>query len=83
MVISGTPSRFTVASSCRISAVSPLAESASTTSPRTTMPRSPCMASAGCRNSAGLPVEVNVAAILRAISPLLPMPLTTTRPVQP
>src|SRR5208337_3799898 len=82
MVMSGTARRFTVARSCRISAVSPLAESASTTSPRTTIPRSPCRASAGWRNSAGLPVEVKVAAILRATMPLLPMPVTITRPAQ-
>ncbi len=33
------------------------------------------------RYSAGLPVELSVAAILRAINPLLPMPVTTTRPL--
>src|SRR5256885_6794047 len=33
-------------------------------------------------NSAGVPVELRVAAILRAMMPLLPMPVTTTRPVQ-
>ena len=33
--------------------------------------------------SAGVPVELRVAATLRAISPLLPMPVTTTRPVHP
>ena len=42
---------------------SPLAESAITTSPGISTPRSPCTASAGCRNSAGLPVELSVAAI--------------------
>ena len=31
---------------------------------------------------AGVPVELNVAAILRAISPLFPIPVTTTRPAQ-
>ena len=44
------------------------------------MPMSPWMASAGCRKRAGLPVEVMVAAILRPISPDLPMPVTTTWP---
>ena len=46
------------------------------------MPRSPCSASAGCRNTDGVPVEENVAAIFRPISPDLPMPVTTTRPLQ-
>ena len=44
------------------------------------MPRSPWLASAGCTNSAGVPVEASVAAILRPTWPLLPMPITTTRP---
>ncbi len=61
----------------------PIADSASTTSPRTTIPKSPCSASTGCRYSAGVPVELSVAAILRAISPLFPIPVTTTRPAQP
>ncbi len=33
-------------------------------------------------NKAGVPVELSVAAILRAMIPLLPMPVTTTRPPQ-
>src|SRR5580704_987412 len=82
MLISGTCSRLIVASSRRISSVSPLADSASTTSPRTTIPRSPCTASTGCMNNAGVPIELSVAAILRAMIPLLPMPVTTTRPRQ-
>ena len=40
------------------------------------MPRSPWLASAGWTNCAGVPVEAKVAAILRAIWPLLPMPVT-------
>ena len=32
--------------------------------------------------SAGVPVELSVAAILRAMMPLLPIPVTTTRPPQ-
>ena len=44
------------------------------------MPRSPWLASAGCTNIAGVPVEASVAAILRPTWPLLPMPITTTRP---
>ena len=59
----------------------PELDSASTASPGTIMPRSPCEASAGCTNSAGVPVEASVAAILRATWPDLPMPETTTRPV--
>ena len=45
------------------------------------MPRSPWLASAGWRKKAGCPVEDSVEAILRAIWPLLPMPVTATRPV--
>ena len=78
---SASPLRFSVASSRRISSVSPLAESAITTSPGISTPRSPCTASAGCRNSAGDPVELSVAAIFCAIMPLLPIPVTTTRPL--
>ena len=80
MLISGTCNRLIVASRRRISSVSPLADNATTTSPFTTMPRSPCTASTGCRYSAGVPIELNVAAILRAMMPLFPMPVTTTRP---
>src|SRR5450755_3629061 len=82
IAINGTRNLLIVASSARISSVSPDADKASTTSPRTTIPKSPCSASTGCRYSAGVPVELNVAAILRAINPLLPIPVTTTRPAQ-
>src|SRR5664279_2242310 len=81
--MSVTPKRFTVASNCSISPVSPLADMANSASPRTIMPRSPCRASAGCKYRAGVPVELRVAATLRAISPLFPIPVTTTRPLQP
>ena len=47
------------------------------------MPRSPWLASPGCTKNAGVPVEARVAAILRPMCPDLPMPLTTTRPLQP
>ncbi|MNV76691.1 hypothetical protein D3C71_1700610 [compost metagenome] len=53
-----------------------------TTSSFVIMPRSPCTASAACTKKAGVPVEANVAAILRAMCPVLPMPVTTTRPRQ-
>ena len=46
------------------------------------MPKSPCAASAGWTKNEGVPVDANVAAILRAICPDLPMPETTTRPLQ-
>ena len=39
-----------------------------------TTPRSPCRLSIGCSQVAGVPVEVSVAAIFRAMSPDLPMP---------
>src|ERR1700679_93510 len=45
------------------------------------MPRSPWPASAACTKKAGVPVEANVAAILRAIWPDLPSPVTMTRPL--
>ena len=44
------------------------------------MPRSPWLASAAWTNCAGVPVEARVAAILRATWPLLPMPVTISRP---
>src|SRR5450830_1100648 len=44
------------------------------------MPRSPWLASPGCTNSAGVPVDAKVAAILRPTWPDLPMPVTITRP---
>ena len=74
IVISGTRSRLIVASSARISSVSPDAESASTTSPRTTIPKSPCRASTGCRYSAGVPVELSVCRNLACNQPALPHP---------
>ena len=46
------------------------------------MPRSPWLASAGCRKNAGVPVLASVAAILPPTWPDLPIPETTTRPVQ-
>ena len=62
-----------------VSADSPLLEIAITISFSVTMPRSPWNASAGCRKNDGVPVLANVAAILRAICPDLPMPVTMTR----
>src|SRR5205814_198053 len=53
IVINAAPMRLIMASRRTISSVSPLEESATTTSPRTNMPRSPCMASAGCINKEG------------------------------
>ncbi len=51
------------------------------TSSAVIMPRSPWPASAAWTKKAGVPVEAKVAAILRPIWPLLPTPLTTTRPL--
>src|SRR5690242_13244858 len=64
----------------RSSGVSPELENATTASWGVIMPRSPWLASAGWTKRAGVPVEARVAAILRATWPLLPMPVTTTRP---
>ena len=78
----GTPRRFKCGTSSSSSGVSPEFDTASTTSMRVIMPRSPWLASAGCRKNAGVPVLASVAAILRATWPDLPMPVTTTRPWQ-
>ncbi len=78
----GAPIRLSAGSSRKISSVSPLFDSASTRSPGTSRPRSPCSASAGCRNSDGVPVDANVALIFCAMNPGFPIPVTTTRPEQ-
>src|SRR6202049_263192 len=62
------------------SSVSPEFESSSTMSSAVIMPRSPGLASATCTKNPGVPVDASVAAMLRAIWPDLPMPVTTTRP---
>ena len=80
MAISGAPMRLSTGKMATSSSDSPLFEMASTTSTGLIMPRSPWLASAGCTNMAGVPVDANVAAILRPMCPLLPMPITTTRP---
>ena len=80
---SGTPMRRMSGRMVRISAVSPEFDRASTASSRVIMPRSPWLASAGCRKNDGVPVLARVAAILPATCPDLPMPVTTTRPRQP
>ena len=46
------------------------------------MPRSPCIASLGWIKKAGVPVLANVAAILSAIWPDLPRPITIILPLQ-
>ena len=45
-------------------------------------PKSPWLASAGCTKKAGVPVLAMVEAILRAMWPDFPIPLTTMRPLQ-
>src|SRR6266568_8287993 len=77
----GTPSRLSWPTRPNSSSEAPLFESRMATSSLPTSPRSPCSESTGWRNDAGLPVEVSVAAILRAISPDLPTPETISRPV--
>src|SRR3546814_177801 len=62
------------------SSVLPEFDSAMTPSRAVIMPRSPWLASPGWTKRAGVPVEARVAAILRATWPLLPMPVTVTRP---
>jgi hypothetical protein len=46
------------------------------------MPRSPWLASLGWTKKAGVPVEERVAATFKPTWPLLPMPVTMTRPWQ-
>ena len=82
MLIKGIPRRLTTGSRVLISSDSPELEIASNTSPRTSIPKSPCPASPGCIKKAGVPVEAKVAAILRPINPDLPIPVTTRRPLQ-
>src|SRR6267143_1811177 len=77
----GISSRFSASRSRMISSVSPPYETASIASPRASIPKSPCSASAGCRKKDGVPVLDNVEEIFRAINPDLPIPLTTTRPL--
>ena len=62
------------------SGVSPELDIASTVSRAVIMPRSPWLASPGWTNCAGVPVEARVEAILCPTWPLLPMPVTITRP---
>src|SRR5438876_4553317 len=77
----GTPSRFNWFTSPNSSSDVPLFDSKMATSLRPTIPRSPWSESTGWRNEAGVPVDVKVAAILRAIRPDLPTPDTMIRPV--
>ena len=62
------------------SALSPEFDKARIASLKLIMPRSPWLASAGWTKRAGVPVEASVAAIFRAIWPLLPIPVTISRP---
>ena len=80
MAMMGTPRRERCGISSRTSAVSPELEIASSTSSRVIMPMSPWLASAACMKNDGVPVEASVAAILPAMWPDLPMPVTMTRP---
>ena len=82
MLIRVMPRRFINGNRVTISLVVPELESASTTSSGVIMPMSPWLASAGCTKKAAVPVLARVAAILRPICPDLPMPTTTTRPLQ-
>ncbi len=64
-----------------ISLVWPLFEMARTTSSFVTVPRSPWMASAGCRKREGVPVLFSVAAIFLATNPDFPIPVAITLPL--
>ena len=82
IAISLAPRRLINCTMLTISLLSPELDSASTTSSCAIMPRSPWLASPGCTKKAGVPVDASVDAILPPIWPDLPMPVTTTRPVQ-
>ena len=75
-----TPNRDRASMSASSSWLSPLLEIRIATSSAPTIPRSPCTLSTGCRNMAGVPVDVNVAAIFRPTRPDLPTPAMMTRP---
>jgi len=79
--ISGIEKRFAKVIRSESSPVSPEFDSISNASARVTAPRSPWLASAGCTKCAGVPVDASVAAILRAMWPDFPIPLTITRPL--
>ena len=81
MEMSAAPKRLITGTMASNSSDSPELEIAIKTSDSVTMPRSPCAASAGWTNMAGVPVEAKVAAIFRAIWPDFPIPETTTRPL--
>ena len=74
------PSRRIAGIRRRTSSVSPLWESASTTSSVRMRPRSPWTASAGWSENARVPVEASVAASFWPTSPDLPIPVTMTLP---
>ena len=67
IVINGTPKCLISGINIMISSLLPEFEIAIRTSPRTSIPKSPCPASPGCMKKDGVPVEANVAAILRPI----------------
>src|SRR5438270_4502965 len=77
---SRTPSRLSWLTRPNSSSEAPLLDRRIATSCRPTIPRSPWRESTGWRNDAGVPVDVKVAAILRAMRPDLPTPETITRP---
>ena len=76
----GTSNRFSLGIIVMISDVEPELEMARTTSADVIIPKSPWLASAGCKKKAGVPVLASVDAILLAMCPDLPMPVTATRP---
>ena len=81
MEITGTPILLMYANKLSSSSDSPDLLSANTMSPFLNIPASPCIASAGCKKDAGVPVDTMVAAIFCATEPDFPMPVTTTLPV--
>ena len=78
--ITGSASCLSTLASAMTSSVLPPKESSSATSEDRSLPRSPCIASVGCRKWLGVPVEASVAEIFWPMIPLLPKPETTTLP---
>ena len=80
-LIRGEPRRLRLGRRMVSSWVSPLLDRTRITSSLDTMPRSPCMASTGCRKRALVPVELKVATSFRATIPDFPTPARITRPL--
>ncbi len=82
MAMTGAPILLKKGKTSMTSRVFPLLDMKRPTSSLQTIPRSPWEASAACKKKEGVPKDARVAAIFLPISPDLPIPTTTTRPLQ-